>query len=56
MLEHADHVLEGLGQAAEAHDHALEAVDLVEVPVVRAFKNRVLEFSGGVFDFFGLEQ
>ena len=54
MLEYADHVLERLGEAAEAHDDALEAVDLVEVPVVGAFEDRVFELGRGILDFFGL--
>ena len=54
VLEHAHHVLEGLGEAAEAHDDALEAVDLVEVPIVGALEDRVFELGRGVLDFFGL--
>ena len=54
VLKHADHVLEGLGEAAETHDDAFKAVDLVEVPVVGAFENRVFELGRGVLDFFGL--
>ena len=54
VLEDADHVLERLGEAAEAHDDALEAVDLVEVPVIGALEDGILELGGGVFDLFGL--
>ena len=54
VLEYADHVLEGLGEAAEAHDDALESVDLVKVPVVGALEDRVFELGCGVFDLFGL--
>ena len=54
VLEDADHVLERLGEAAEPHHDALEAVDLVEVPVVGALEDGVLELGGGVLDLLGL--
>ena len=56
VLEHADHVLERLGEAAEAHDHALEPIDVVEVPIRRAFEDGVLELGGGVLDLLRLEE
>ena len=54
VLEYADHVLEGLGEAAKAHYDALKAVHLVEVPIVGALEDRVFELGRGVFDLFGL--
>ena len=54
VLEDADHVLERLGEAAKAHDDALKAVHLVEVPIVGALEDRVFELGRGVFDLFGL--
>ena len=54
VFEDADHVLERLGEAAEAHHDALEAVDLVEVPVIGALEDGILELGGGVLDLLGL--
>jgi hypothetical protein len=46
--------LSGWAQAAEAHDDALESVDLVQVPVIGALEDGVLELGGRVFDLVGL--